>query len=156
MYSAESCVRVSKDKCQLSFCIGWGCRRMYHILGQLSGEVCSNRPGQPVFGSGCPDRCSNKRYCVGRLDLKGNDGARCHERKQGGKVVTAIVFSIEGPRECVVHAKHPHVRDHKALLLDARYDQTDETAAYAVWFHQQECSLSSHFHCLQEELFVQD
>lgn len=129
---------------------------MNYILGQLNGEVCSNRPRQSVFGLGCPDRCSNKRYCVGRLDLKGNDGARCHKGKQRGKEVTAIVFSIEGPRECVVHAKHPHVRDHKALLLDACYDQTDETAAYTVRFHHQECSLTSHFGCLQEELFVHD
>ena len=99
MYSAESCVRVPKDKCQLSFCIARGRGRMYYILGQLSGEVCSNRPGQPVFWSCCPDRCSNKRYCVGLLDLKGNNGARCHERKQDGKEVPAIVFGIKGPRE---------------------------------------------------------
>jgi len=147
---------VTEDKRQLSFRIGWGRGSMHHVLGQLSGEVCSNCPGQAVFGSGCPDRCSNKRYCVGRLNLKGNDGTRCHEGKQGGKEVMAIVLSIERPCECVVHAKHPDVRDNKALLLDARYDQTDETAAYAVWFYHQECSLSGHFHCLQKELFVQD
>src|SRR5664279_4928113 len=128
---------------------------MHYILRQLSGEVSSNRPGESVFGSGCADHCSDKRYCVGRLDLKGNDGTGCHERKQDGKEVTAIVFSIEGPRECIVHAKHPHVRDHKAFLLDALYDQTDETAAYAVRFYHQECSLASHFGFLQEELFVQ-
>jgi len=156
MDRSESGARIPKDKCQLSFRVGWGCGRVDHILGQLNGEVCSNGSGQSVFGSGCPDRRSNKRYCVGRLDLKGNDGARCHEGQQCGKVVASIVFSIEDARECVVHAKHPHVRDLKTLLLDAGNDQTDETAAYAIRFHHQECSLTNHFDYLQTELFVQD
>src|SRR5664280_439680 len=110
---------------------------MHYILRQLNGEVPSNRPGESVFGSGCADHCSDKRYCVGRLDLKSNDRTGCHERKQGGKEITAVVFSIEGSRKCAVHTKHPHVRDRETFLFDTRNDQTDETATYAVWFYHQ-------------------